>query len=864
MEYYVTKPADYWIANNAVNITLNALGEKNRIQGSVASGAVIMCFVDSIRAEGTPGGEPGNGDGLWYGSNHEPKRWPLSLSPTYFNSDTHKYVYVAIPRSTSVGTQAVIVFPSEELDIYGRAKRVLVNPETGEPVLNDDGEQQDTYAQIGSTDYFYVWLNGIIGAADEVTVGIREWEDPITDREWGLLETAQGRDEQSSSSEWYTWSSVNQVVTFLKEIIMKEGSSFRNLILNKKNLTDVATSALLAPIDSDTAVATPGYVAKFYLSKFLDDVAHGRITFEKGLEFMTTLIGIDNEGNRAREGFLDGYGIFMDANQGLIETDGLNVRGFMRIMELIINRLQLMESDYSFTEGDTVEHVDYEDGGQTLVLTMHRDHDNDYTPFYPGDIIYGIKNDLLSHSEQTPEGHIKNSNASYFRTWMRVKSVDLSTNQLRVTVYPGKKPNGNAMVPGGSNFSPYGTQIKDADITAEMTAEYNTHINPEDPTSPILGEVGFDTALNVTRHGNVADGINPDTGEYDEHIHQSQLGRQQAWVLSTTDKRLSFFWNVDEPIVRDENYALCLGILPDLANLPSTRNKNMPSLYVNTVFYDHQHRANYPAKVVKVDRGQWVSNPVAEYLGETGTYTPDGTLVATDPDLANYLNYVATINSYAGSYEPGLIREPYHYRTITKAEWLTYRLDTFHYGSRSDKSLLLAMLEEWKEEVDLEVSRTWNKGALWECLVDGTTQDPWFGCADWQMITGTTFSLGFFSDGEDPVPILGISVRPGNIDETVKPYLLFGQEDICNIVTSWQWERESSNAALDEAWKNSAHVNPEDPTSPLKSQTRTLHITDDDLPDGWFTSGGRVGFKCTAVFMNDGEETEMINMITIV
>ena len=50
MEYYVTKPADYWIANNAVNITLNALGEKNRIQGSVASGAVIMCFVDSIRA----------------------------------------------------------------------------------------------------------------------------------------------------------------------------------------------------------------------------------------------------------------------------------------------------------------------------------------------------------------------------------------------------------------------------------------------------------------------------------------------------------------------------------------------------------------------------------------------------------------------------------------------------------------------------------------------------------------------------------------------------------------------------------------------------------------------------------------------
>jgi hypothetical protein len=181
----------------------------------------------------------------------------------------------------------------------------------------------------------------------------------------------------------------------------------------------------------------------------------------------------------------------------------------------------------------------------------------------------------------------------------------------------------------------------------------------------------------------------------------------------------------------------------------------------------------------------------------------------------------------------------------------------------SDKQLLKKMYEECREEVDLEVSRVWNKSALWECTVDNATQEPWFNSTNWMMITGTTFSLGFFSADENPVPIIGLSVRPGNVDETVKPYLLFGQEDVSDLVTSWQWERESNNAALDEAWKNSARVDPDDPTSPLKSVTRTLHITNDDLPSGWDAGDGKVGFKCTATFLTD-EETQIMNVITII
>ena len=650
------------------------------------------------------------------------------------------------------------------------------------------------------------------------------------------------------------------LITFAKGLISTLTASFGDYQRTPAHGGD-------AEEDSGAAILPDG--TGDFINLIVRAMVRGNLTVEDLLTAKDIIFKNELKGEDARRGFTDGKGIYMNAKEGLIETEGLNVRGFMRVMELIINRLQLMESDYSFTEGDTVDHIDYEDGGQTLVLTMHKDHDNDYTPFYPGDIVYGIVNDLLPQGSAVPDGHTPTRNGSYYHTWMRVKSVDVSKNQLRVTLYDGQTNAGVAIVPGGYNFSPKGTQIT-TDMVESMYEEYYTHIDEEDPTSPILGETGYDTMLTITRHGNIADGIDPATGEYDEHIHQSQMERQQAWVLSTTDKRLSFFWNVDSPIIHDENYALCLGILPDLANLPSTRNRAMPSLYVNTVFADHYDKANYPARVIKEDRGQWTAQPSAIYTGQySGTYVPDGTINADDPELEEYAAYITVINSYAGSYTSGdSIPDPYHFRTFNMNAWLTHRLDTAHNRSRTDKELLLKMLLEWRESVDLEVSRVWNDGALWECLVDGTTQEPWFGNSDWQLVSGGTFSLGFYDSSTPPAPIYGLSVRSKHVNETVVPYLLFGQEDISEFVTSWKWERRSNYPALDEVWKNSVRVDPEDPESPLKSSTRELHIVYDDggqhndLPDSWDDNGGRVAFICIATFF--GDDAEITNTINII
>ena len=138
-----------------------------------------------------------------------------------------------------------------------------------------------------------------------------------------------------------------------------------------------------------------------YLSKVHDDEAHGFIKFLKGLESTTVTFSEYLKSKGASKGFLDGKGIYMDALEGLIQTEGLEVSGFMRIMELIINRLHLMESDYSFTEGCEVEHIDYLQDGR-LKLTIHKRHDKDYQPFYYGDILYAKVNILLLDYNRMP------------------------------------------------------------------------------------------------------------------------------------------------------------------------------------------------------------------------------------------------------------------------------------------------------------------------------------------------------------------------------------------------------------------------------------------------------------------------------
>jgi len=480
----------------------------------------------------------------------------------------------------------------------------------------------------------------------------------------------------------------------------------------------------------------------------------GSVTASQESIFQKIIFNETLKSDDARQGFTDGQGVYINGPQGLVETDVLNVRRVMRVWELVFNQLQIMHRDYSFTEGAVVERV---------------------VPMKEGDVIYGIVNNLLEKKVTGANG----TAPDYYYTWARIieNGVDLANGTLTVQMYPGSE------VPGGQNFTPQGLSVGSAEQQAEGDA--------------------YDTTLNITVHGNwlydVVDGVR--TARYPD--------RQNSWVLSATDKRLSFFWGVDKPIVEDYNYALVLGILPDLANLPTTRNRLMPSLYVNTVFYDHRMEANYqvPPEYRVADMGEWTQQ-LAQTVSKTAT-------ARTDETGRIYIT-------------------PNTQREVT--------------GARNG---LVVYDDGTGQYLTWQVSY---QGCQWLCLVDGTTEAPSASSTAWRRIGGSrTVSLGFFTDEDQPVPILALSVRPGHIDETIVPYLLTDQEDTSDTVTGWQWQRDSGNEGLDAAWAAGA-----------KGTLRRLHLTDGDFPTGWDLAGRRVSFTCTAT-IPDGHGTAVImNKLTVI
>ncbi len=264
------KTTNYWISNSALYIQLNATGEPNRIQASVVSGASILCYMQGI-------------DGLGYDAGHNYQRWTLAAYPSEFPSDEKRYVYVAIPRKRTSGNDiATIVFPSQKIDIYGKA--IVLK-------TDEDGKQEEVVGdQIGSEDYYYIYLQGIISEVylNNANDRVRRWVQEV---DFGSLST----DEALASggvAQWWKYNSVSDTVTFLKTIfsatfdsLVAKTISVKELFFGKKKITGIASDQ--SQEDSEEEIVTPKYLKKYgggkYLSKVNDDTAEGLINLMKGL-----------------------------------------------------------------------------------------------------------------------------------------------------------------------------------------------------------------------------------------------------------------------------------------------------------------------------------------------------------------------------------------------------------------------------------------------------------------------------------------------------------------------------------------------------------------------------------------------------
>ena len=188
-----------------------------------------------------------------------------------------------------------------------------------------------------------------------------------------------------------------------------------------------------ADVAKDLAEDSP--IREMFLSRLVDDVAKGNITFEQAIK----VLGLASFGGGAEFGefiksLYAGKGAGIDAN-GNAEFESVRVRSYFECLELIVNRLSAIEGDQILTEADTIESVD-DLGNNCYGLHLRSKWDGYFTAQRENNVLKGIINTLEAGS------------GLYYTCWMRVNSVNTANNYIEVTAYPDED------TPAGTNYPP--------------------------------------------------------------------------------------------------------------------------------------------------------------------------------------------------------------------------------------------------------------------------------------------------------------------------------------------------------------------------------------------------------------------------
>lgn len=140
------------------------------------------------------------------------------------------------------------------------------------------------------------------------------------------------------------------------------------------------------------------------------------------------------EVGEAIDSLIAGKGIIAD-NKGRIQADRMELRSSLTVLRLIINEIQAMAGDFSFSDCGTIEKVELLDDG-TYRLTMEKRTDTDWTTLEENDVLCSIVNSLLI------------GGTDYYTSWFRPVSKNRNDNTLTVVLYPDSE------VPGGKNYPP--------------------------------------------------------------------------------------------------------------------------------------------------------------------------------------------------------------------------------------------------------------------------------------------------------------------------------------------------------------------------------------------------------------------------
>lgn len=230
----------------------------------------------------------------------------------------------------------------------------------------------------------------------------------------------QALDQISTDADGYEY------LTRQKEVTDDKGNAVYEQITEK-------VKAGYADVANDLTEDSP--IRKQFLSRLVDDVAKGNITFEQAIR----VAGISYMGGGAEFGefiksLYAGKGAGIDS-KGNAEFESVRVRSYFECLELIINRLSAIEGDQLLTEADTIDSVD-DLGDNCYGLHLRSKWDGYFTAQAVGNVLKGIINTLASGS------------GKYYTCWLRVNSVNTANNYIEVTAYPDED------TPAGKNYAP--------------------------------------------------------------------------------------------------------------------------------------------------------------------------------------------------------------------------------------------------------------------------------------------------------------------------------------------------------------------------------------------------------------------------
>lgn len=233
-----------------------------------------------------------------------------------------------------------------------------------------------------------------------------------------------------------------------------------------------------------------------------------------------------------------GAGIFPD---GRAQVERLEVRGSLSVLDLIINQIQGMESDYSFTEIGKIKSVE-DLGESTYRLSIEKRTDFDFMKFQENDVCFSIINTLLT------------GGSDYYTSWMRILTTNAQENSITVVLYPDSE------VPGGTNYLPL-------------------------------------AGYNVTRRGN---STLPEEGGFNERAQSWMISSREGRImfLSNVYKPILEDYNYSISIGRFPRTKA-------LEKLPISENETgvMAQTVIAEKFYQLDHNGDVIPN--KVDRGIW-------------------------------------------------------------------------------------------------------------------------------------------------------------------------------------------------------------------------------------------------------------------